>query len=117
MSTDSSDRLALTIQRARKARGWSQARLAEAAGVSTNTVGSVELAKPVRKGNLRAILDALDMTPEAMDAPKAADAPTEVEPDVQLVLDVVRKYLEGRPAGEARSAAAQRIILAALDRQ
>ena len=116
MSTDSSDRLALTIQRARKARGWSQARLAEAAGVSTNTVGSVELAKPVRKGNLRAILDALDMTPEAMDAPKADTAP-EVEPDVQLVLDVVRKYLEGRPAGEARSAAAQRIILAALDRQ
>lgn len=50
------------IKAARDERGWSQARLAEAAGVSENTVLSIE--KGVRTpqaAKLRAVLDALDL--------------------------------------------------------
>jgi transcriptional regulator with XRE-family HTH domain len=50
------------IHDAREARGWSQEDLAEAAGVSPNTVLSIEKGK--RKPwprNLRAVLDALDL--------------------------------------------------------
>lgn len=50
------------IRAARTEKGWSQARLATEAGVSENTVLSIESAKRTPQGEkLRAILDALGM--------------------------------------------------------
>lgn len=50
------------IRSARNERGWSQARLAEAAGVSENTVLSIEKAERTpQAAKLRAILDALEL--------------------------------------------------------
>lgn len=49
---------------ARKSKGWSQARLAEEAGISENTVIAFEKGKKdTQSGKLRAILDALGMEP------------------------------------------------------
>ena len=99
------ERIAGMIRRARKSRGWTQDDLAREAGVAPGTVGAIELAKKVRPGSLRAVLDALALSPEVMDEGDA-DGPGA---DVQLVLDVVRKYLEGK-TGEDRTAAVHALI-------
>lgn len=53
------------IKALRLERGWSQAQLAEEAGVSARTVFSVENGEHVSQpAKLRAILDALDVAPE-----------------------------------------------------
>ena len=50
------------VKAARKERGWSQAALAREAGVSENTVISLEHGKrETQDGKLRAVLDALGM--------------------------------------------------------
>lgn len=104
-----SERIANLVRRARKSREWSQDDLAREAGVAPGTVGSVELGRNVRPGNLRAVLDALGIDPAVMDDTPTAATVAEDE-DVQLVLDVIRKYLEGRPEGEERKAAVHALI-------
>lgn len=78
------------VRRARKARGWTLVDLAEEAGVNKNTVNSVELGRKVRPGNLRAILEAVEMAPVAPD-------PTEIDGGVRLAMDLVQKWLEALP--------------------
>lgn len=52
------------VRTARKARGWSQERLAKEAGVSPNTVLSIEKGKrQAQSGKLRPVLDALGLAP------------------------------------------------------
>ena len=100
------ERLAALIRRARKSRGWTQDDLAREAGVAPGTVGAIELAKKVRPGSLRSVLDALALSPEVMDP---ADSGDQAGADVQLVLDVIRKYIEGK-TGEDRTAAVHALI-------
>lgn len=79
--------LGARVRAARKAQGWTIAELASRAGVAPNTANSVELGRGVRPGNLRAILDAVGIEPEAVSS--------SVDPDdgVQLALDLVRQWL------------------------
>lgn len=54
--------VAARVAEARKARGWSQARLAQEAGVAENTVVSIEGGKRNTQGEkLRAVLDVLEL--------------------------------------------------------
>lgn len=77
------------VRRARKSREWTGAELAEAAGVAGGTIVSIENGRNVRPGNLRAVLDALDLgdilTPHAHERGE--------DEAVQLALDLVRKWL------------------------
>lgn len=75
------------VRAARKARGWAIADLAKHAGVAPNTANNVELGRSVRAGNLRAVLDAVEIPPIA-----ATEAPDEDE-GVQLALDLVAQWL------------------------
>lgn len=51
-----------TIQRARKRRGWTQAQLAERAGLRQATISSIETGdKPARLDTILAVLAALDL--------------------------------------------------------
>jgi transcriptional regulator with XRE-family HTH domain len=77
------------IREARKVRGWSQARLAEAAGVSENTVLSMEKGKNAQEGKLRAVLDALGIMPPAEGALTLDGVPE----DVQIFLRVAAQRL------------------------
>lgn len=62
MDTEQREQVAEKIRATRKERGWSQARLAQEAGVSENTVLSIETGKRTpQEGKLRAILDALGL--------------------------------------------------------
>ena len=56
--------LAAQVRESREARGWSQERLAQEAGVSENTVLSLERGKKkTQPGKVRLILDALGAAP------------------------------------------------------
>lgn len=58
--------LAAKVRGARKARGWSQERLAKEAGVAANTVLHIEKAKrDPHPGTLRKVLDTLGFPPAA----------------------------------------------------
>ena len=85
------------VRRARKTRGWTQGNLAEAAWVAPGTVTSVENDRKVRPGNLRAVLDALDIPP-------ISDTPRTVDDGVKLALDLVQKWLEAMPESKRQQA-------------
>lgn len=80
------------VRRARKARGWTTLQLAHEAGVAQGTVVSVENGRKVRPGNLKAVLDALQVQ-------VATDDPT-LDESVTLAVDLVRKWLLAMPAAE-----------------
>lgn len=111
MEQDQAVDIGVQVRKARKNREWTQAQLAEAAGVATGTVNSIENARSVRPGNLRAVLDALGLPPRLMNG-----GGLPVDEDIQLVLDVVRRYLEGRE-GESLHSAVRDIIRFVTDRQ
>lgn len=83
------------VRRARKAKGWTLNDLAAAAGISPNTANALELGRRVRPGNLRAVLDALEMSPEVQHTD-----PTEIDGGVRLAMDLVQKWLEALPKDE-----------------
>lgn len=83
------------VRRARKAKNWTLEDLAHAAGIATNTANAVELGRKVRPGNLRAVLDALEMSPE-----QRTTDPTEIDGGVRLAMDLVQKWLEALPREE-----------------
>lgn len=75
------------VRSARKSRGWSQARLAQAAGVAEGTVARIERGEHVRPGNLYSVRVTLGI---------AADEPeerSEMPDSVQLALDITTKWL------------------------
>jgi transcriptional regulator with XRE-family HTH domain len=73
------------VRRARKARGWTTLQLAHEAGVAQGTVLSVENGRNVRPGNLKAVMDALDVI--------ATNDDTTPDESVKLALDLVKKWL------------------------
>lgn len=81
------------VRRARRAHDWTGAELAERAGVAPGTVVRIENGRSVRPGNLRAVLDALEIPP-------LADIHRDVDENVRLALDIVEKSLMALPAGE-----------------
>ena len=89
------------VRRARKSNEWTQAELADEAGVAPGTVNSIENARKVRPGNLRAVLDALGIPP-------ISDTPHTVDAGIQLALDLVQKWLEALPDAD-RDAAIQEL--------
>lgn len=91
--TDSQRAQAATlVRRARKAHGWTTQELADEAGVAGGTVNSVENAKKVRPGNLRAVLDALDL-------PAITQGDTDSD-QMELALDLVRRWIAALPDDE-----------------
>lgn len=78
--------LARMIKAERQARNLSQTELAATAGVAKNTVIALEKGRPVRLGNLRAVVDALHLE---------VVAPATQSPKVATVLDMLARYLSG----------------------
>lgn len=85
------------VRRARKARGWTTQQLADEAGVAQGTVTRIENGRPTRPGNLKAVLDALNLEPAHL-------APIEPDEAVTLALDLVSKWLMAMPEGERNHA-------------
>lgn len=80
------------VRRARKARGWTTMQLAHEAGLAQGTVISVENGRKVRDGNLKAVLDALEVVVSSDD--------TTPDEAVTLALDIVKKWLMAMDEGE-----------------
>lgn len=78
------------VREARRARGWAQARLAQEADVSENTILSIEQGKrETQAGKLRAVLDALELA-----APVGGDLDLDGVPDdVRIFVKVAVKRL------------------------
>jgi transcriptional regulator with XRE-family HTH domain len=88
--------LAAQVREARKARGWSQARLADEAGVAENTVMHLEQAKKnTQPGNVRKILDALEIAPLAATALNLDDVPEDVQIFLRVAVQRLRVLGEG----------------------
>jgi len=87
------------IRTARKARGWSQARLAEAAGISENTVLSIELGKRTPQGTkLRAVLDALGLAAPADGVLDLEDVPDDVRVFAKVAVQRLKVLPDDRRA-------------------
>lgn len=102
MDHEQAARIGAQVRRARRANDWTGKQLAEAAGVASGTVVSIENGRPVRPGNLRAVLDALKIPP-------LADTERGVDENVRLALDIVEKSLMAVPV-DKRDAATRDII-------
>lgn len=87
---DESQAMGTKVRGARKARGWTLVDLAERAGVAPNTANAVELGRKVRPGNLRAVLEAVDVLPERPD-------PTDIDGEVRLAQHLIQSWLEALP--------------------
>jgi len=85
------------VRRARKARGWTTQQLADEAGVAQGTVTRIENGRPTRPGNLKAVLDALDLEPAHLSRQEPDEA-------VSLALDLVSKWLMAMPEAERNHA-------------
>ncbi len=93
MDSEQAAQVGAQVRRARRAHDWTGKQLADAAGVAPGTVVSIENGRPVRPGNLRAVLDALEMAP-------LAETHRDVDENVRLALDIVEKSLMAIPTGE-----------------
>lgn len=83
METRQINEIATRVRRMRRMQEWTQTELAKHAGVAPGTVNSIENGRPVRPGNLRAVLDALNLS-----------MPSEPEDDViQLAVDMVHQWM------------------------
>lgn len=83
MDVEQRKQVADRIKSVRQERGWSQSKLAQEAGVSENTVLSIEGAKRTpQEGKLRAVLDALGLV-----------TPPDGELDLEGVPEDVRIFL------------------------
>jgi transcriptional regulator with XRE-family HTH domain len=95
MDQDQRKQVGDRIKAARTDRGWSQARLAEEAGVSENTILSIEKGERSTQGTkLRAVLDALGL---AVPADGVLDLDG-VPEDVRVFLKVAAQRLKVLPA-------------------
>lgn len=87
MDIQQRQQLAERITTARKARGWSQERLAQEAGVSPNTILSLEKAKRgYQEGKLRAVLDALGLATPASNALDLEGVPADAQMFAKVAL-------------------------------
>jgi transcriptional regulator with XRE-family HTH domain len=95
--------IAAQIRRKRKAMGWSQARLAEAAGVAERTVSAAEQGKKIRPGNLHAIRTTLGLPDGDDQTVGAPDSPREQK--ISLALELAEKWLRALPEDQIDPAA------------
>lgn len=86
-------RIGAQVRRARKISEWTTQELADAAGVAQGTVVRIENGRPVRPGNLRAVLDSLGI-------PAISETVRDVDEDVRLALDLVEKTLMAVPVAD-----------------
>lgn len=68
MATDQ-ERIGAQVRRERTRRGWTNADLAERAGIAPNTLSRIEAGKGVHPGSLRQVLDALGVQEESPEQP------------------------------------------------
>lgn len=87
---ETAGRVGAQVRRARKARGWTDNDLAEAAGVAPGTIVRIENGRPVRPGNMTAVLNALEIPP-------ISETARTVDATVKLALDVVETALMAIP--------------------
>lgn len=94
------------VRRARKSRineetgrAWNSQHLADVAGVAQGTVLSIENGEPVRPGNLRAVLDALDLA-----VPPPGKSEPEQDRAIALAQDLVKKWLLALPEDQRDAA-------------
>lgn len=80
------------VRRSRKAREWTQTRLAMEARVAPGTVNSIENGRRVRPGSLRAVMGALDIPVPS--EPQPADG------GIKLAMDLVRQWLTSMDESE-----------------
>lgn len=90
MDAEQAAQIGAQVRRARRAHDWTGNQLADEAGVAPGTVVRIENGRPVRPGNLRAVLDALKIPP-------LAQTHREVDENVKLALDIVEKSLMALP--------------------
>lgn len=93
--------IAAQVRRKRKSLGWSQARLAQEAGVAPRTASRVEQGLDVRPGNLHAIRTTLGL-PDGNGEQPPADDPREGR--IELALDLTGKWLHALPEDQIESA-------------
>lgn len=81
------------IKKLRLRRGWSQAELADKAGVSTGTVGALEAKNELPKtlDTLKRIADALDVTVDYILTETGAIPPQEENAEVSRMADDIKK--------------------------
>jgi len=92
------DDIAAQVRRARRAKGWTGAQLAEAAGVAGGTIVRIENGRDVRPGNLRAVLDALELTVQAEEPIREGDE------DARFAVELVQKWIEALDPEERHEA-------------
>lgn len=91
MDQEQRERVAERVKEAREERGWSQARLADEAQVSENTVLSIEqAARKTQGGKLRRVLDALGIAGPVDDSLDLDGVPE----DVRIFLQVAAQRLK-----------------------
>lgn len=104
MDSEQRGAIAVQVRRTRKAHEWTQNDLAEQAGVAPGTVVSVENARNVRDGNLRAVLDALGLSAAMPDREP-------VEDGIQLAHDLVDRWLSKFADQESRDRAVRELTM------
>lgn len=95
-------RLGALVRQRRKAAGWTNKELADAAGVAPNTISAIEAGRSVRPGTLAAVFDALQIPP--------ATETTTYPQHVQLVQELVGQWLLNLPSEEHRAAAERALV-------
>lgn len=101
MAIEQTRELTNQLRRERKARGWSQARLAEEAGLAPNTVSRLEAGEKVRPGSLTAALAALGiehLSDTVVSREEMADS-------VRLVMEITERWITSLPVDEVDQAA------------
>lgn len=101
MAIEQTQELTNQLRRARKARGWSQSRLAEEAGLAPNTVSRLEAGEKVRPGSLTAALAALGIN-HLSDTPVARE---EMADSVKLVMEITERWITALPSDQVDQAA------------
>ena len=89
------------LRRNMRQRGWSQARLAEEAGLAENTVSRLMRGDKVRPGSLTAALAALGIE-HLSDTPVARE---EMADSVKLVMEITERWITALPPDEVDQAA------------
>ena len=103
------EQLAFEVRRTRRARGETQAQLAERAGLGASTVHRIETAQAVEPLSYIKVMDALDLDRE--DESFVEDEPVSRDSDddaLELGVDLVRHWLEDMGPTE-RSIAVRRL--------
>ena len=94
------DALPARVQRERTRRGWTQQEVADRAGISKRTYQNFEAGTTSPQGaNLRAILEALEMSTEQEDIAEATREGWRVS--TRVIADMVGAYLETMDEAEA----------------